>query len=72
MRPGSIGMIQANIAKDLVAENPGLVSPDKKAELMESINQVYEAEHAVVVKLGEQEIAAAKMAMTHEDDLPQA
>ena len=72
LSPGTVGMVQANYAKDLVAESPGLVSPDKKAELMEAIRQVYEADHAVVIKLDVQEIAAARMAMTHEDDLPKA
>ncbi len=72
LRPGSIGMIKANIAKDLVADSPDLVSPDKKTELMEAIDQVYEGDHAVTIKLDEEEIAEAQMAMAHEDDLPQA
>ena len=72
LKPGTIGIIRADIAKDLVAENPGLVSPDKKAKLMEAIEQVYQAEHAVMIKLDERDIAAARMAVTHEDDLPQA
>ena len=71
LKPGTIGMIRADIAKNLVAENPGLVSPDKKAKLMEEIEQVYQAEHAVMIKLDERDIAAARMAVTHEDDLPQ-
>ena len=72
LKPGTIGMIQAKIAKDLVTENPGLVSPDKKEELMEAIEKVYKADHAVVIHLDDRDIAAARMAMTHEDDLPQA
>ena len=72
LKPGTVGMIVANIAKDLVTENPGLVSPDKKAELMEAIDQVYQADHAVVIKLDDLDIAAAGMAMTHEGDVPQA
>ena len=72
LKPGTIGMIQAKIAKDLVTENPGLVSPDKKDELMEAIEKVYKADHAVVIHLDDRDIAAARMAMTHEDDLPQA
>ena len=72
LRPGSIGMIKANIAKDLVADSPDLISPDQKTELMEAIDQIYEGDHAVTIKLYEEEIAAAGMAMTHEVYLPQA
>ncbi len=72
LRPGTNGMIMANIAKRLAAENPELVSPDKKTELMDMIWQIYKTEHAVVINLDSEIIAAARMAMTHEDDLPQA
>ena len=72
LRPGSIGMIKANIAKDLIADSPDLISPDQKTELMEAIDQIYEGDHAVTIKLDEEEIAEAQMAMAHEDDLPQA
>ena len=72
LTPGTIGMSKANIAKDLVAQNPGLVNPDRKSELMEAINVVYESDHAVVIKLSDQDMALAKKAMTHKEDLPQA
>ncbi len=72
LTPGTIGMIKADIAKDLVAETPRLVLPEKKTELMAAIDQIYQADHAVVIKLDDVQIAAAEMAMTHEDDLPQS
>jgi hypothetical protein len=33
---------------------------------------IYDQDHAVVVKLTDQDIAFARMAATHDDDLPQA
>jgi hypothetical protein len=39
---------------------------------MAAIERVYDADHAVVVKLSERDIAAADMVATNEDDLPQA
>ena len=71
-RAGTVGMIMAEIAKGLVAENSGLLSLDKKAELMEAIYQAFRADHVVTVKLDDQAIAAVRMAMTHENDLPEA
>jgi len=72
LRPGTVGMTMADIAKNLVAENPELVSPDKKTELMAAIKQIYEADHVVKIRLDDKDIAAVRMAMTHEDDLPQS
>jgi hypothetical protein len=72
IRPGTIGMIKAEIAKDITTKDPSLLSPEKKPELMAAIERVYDADHAVVVKLSERDIAAADMVATNEDDLPQA
>lgn len=72
LKPGTIGMIEANIAKGLIDENPDLASPSKKAELIEAIDRVYQADHAVVVTLDTADIAASVMFVTDERDLPQA
>ncbi len=69
-RPGTIGMTEAKIAKKLVAESPDLASLDRKKDLLQAIEEVYRRDHAVVIKLDEAEVAAAKMLVTHEDDLP--
>lgn len=71
IEPGTVGMIEANIAKKLVAEDPRLISPDKQAELMEAIDNIYDRDHAVVIKLSDTDMAAAIMSVTHEDNLPQ-
>ena len=70
IKTGTNGMVMANIAKDLIAENPKLTSPDYEAELMEKMNSIYNEDHTVIVTLSEQDIATALMAATHEDDLP--
>ena len=72
IEPGTIGETRANIAKKLVAADPSLISPDKQAELMKEIDDIYKRDHAVVIKLSDADVAAAEMSITHEDDLPQA
>ena len=49
--PTSVGMTKANIAKDLISEDPGLTSPDHKSELMEAIDKEYDEHHAVKIEL---------------------
>jgi hypothetical protein len=68
--PGTVGMAWANIAKDLIAEDPSLASPDHEAELMEKMNSIYRKDHIVKINLTEQDITSVKMLMTHEDDFP--
>lgn len=70
-KSGTNGMIKGKIAKDLVAENDGLLSPDRRQELMDKIDRVYEADHAVIVRLSDEEIAFAELFAAADDDLPQ-
>ncbi len=70
--PGSSGMIMAEIAKDLVVTDPEFASPYKKRNLLHAINEIYERNHAAIVTLDDKDVAAVRMMMTHEDDLPKA
>ena len=72
IRPGTIGEGEALIAKKLVAEDPGLVAPERRAELMEMVRTIYDRDHAVRVTLSDKDLALVSMLATHEDDLPQA
>jgi hypothetical protein len=72
IRPGTIGMIWAEIAKKLADKEPGLLLPTNKDKLRKEIDTIYDREHAVTVTLGPADIAAAEMRVTHEDDLPRA
>jgi hypothetical protein len=72
IRPGTIGMIWAEIAKKLADKDPGLLLPTNKDKLQKEIETIYDREHAVMVTLGPEDIAAAEMRITHEDDLPRA
>lgn len=72
IRPGTIGMTCAEIAKRLVENDPELLSPENKEKLRSEIDAVYDREHSVRVTLTPEQVAAAVMRMTHEDDLPSA
>jgi hypothetical protein len=56
---GTIGETQALIARRLVAEEPGLTAPGRRAELMEKISSIYDRDHAVRVTFLDAEIALA-------------
>jgi hypothetical protein len=70
--PGTIGIIQAEIAKKLVEGDPSLLLPENKDKFRAAIEVTYDRDHADFVELSPQNLAAAKMIATHEDDLPRA
>jgi hypothetical protein len=72
IRPGTIGMCKAGIAKKLVEKDPTLLLPINKDKLRNEIQSIYDRDHAVIVTLGPREMAFAQMIATHEDDLPRA
>jgi len=72
IRPGSIGMIQAEIAKKLVEKDATLLSSENKDKLQNEIRSTYDRDHAISVTLSPQEVETVKMVVTHEDDLPSA
>ena len=65
--PGTIGMAWAEHARALIAKDAELASPDRKTEFLAAAT---EASPVMRVRLTEAEIAAAKLALTHQDDLP--
>ena len=72
IRPGTIGMLKAEIAKKLVEKDPALQLPTNKDKLLNEIEAIYDREHAVVITLTPDQVAFAAMSVTHEDDLPSA
>ena len=72
IRPGTDGMIMADIANTLVEKDTSLLNPENREKLLAKIDEVFLGEHAIQVKLTPEDIAAAEMRVTHEDDLPQA
>jgi hypothetical protein len=70
--PGTIGMTRAEIAKKLVEDNPELLLPTNKEKLRSEIDAIYDRDHTVRISLTPEQIAAALMSVTHEDDLPSA
>ena len=72
IRPGTIGMIKAKIAKALVEGEPGLAAPEKRDALLGAIRAIYDWDHALIVRLTEQDLAAAHLMAARTDDLPKA
>jgi len=72
IRPGTVGEIQAKIAKTLVEKDAAFLQPENKNKLMAEMEATYKRDHAVVVALSPKDIEMAKMQVTHEDDLPRA
>jgi hypothetical protein len=72
IRPGTIGMREAEIAKQLTEEDPALLLPANKSKLRDAIEVTYNQDHAVTVTLDLEDLALVKMMASHEDDLPKA
>jgi hypothetical protein len=72
INPGTVGMIQAEIAKDLVARNPELLFADNRKHLIQAVEAIYDRDHAIKVTLTDEDMALVRMIATHEDDLPRA
>jgi hypothetical protein len=72
IRQGTIGMIEAEIAKTLVEKDPSLLLPINKDKLRNDVRSIYDREHAVKVALGPKDLALVRMLSTDEDDLPSA
>ena len=70
IRPGTIGMGQAEIARTLVEKDPSLLLSVNKDKFRNEIQSIYDGEHAPVVTLSPEHVALARMLATHEDDLP--
>jgi len=72
IRPGTIGMYEAEIAKKLVEKDPTLLLPINKDKLLKEIKSIYDRDHAVIITPNAQDMAFVRMISTHEDDLPRA
>lgn len=72
IKPGTIGMIKAKIAAELVEKDQTLLLPENKAKLLTEIESIYDRDHVVRVTLDPQQTAFADMLATHKDDLPRA
>jgi hypothetical protein len=71
IKPGTIGEIQAKIAKQLVEADSALIQAERREEFLNKIDEIYDREHTVTITLSDQDIALACLLSTHEDDLPQ-
>jgi hypothetical protein len=71
--PTTVGMIWAQIAKEIVEKDPTLLLLENKDKLLSEIDRIYyHGEHTVTVTLSPEDIAAADLSVAHEDDVPRA
>ena len=66
--PGTIGSIQAEIARKLVAERPELTSIDRKEELLQAVNDAFEKDHVIKVTLPKEKVEEITRIMTVNSD----
>jgi hypothetical protein len=72
INPHTIGEAQALIAKKLTAADPELLIPAMREKLIAAVEEIYESDHAVKVKLTKEDLAFVQMVGTHEDDMGRA
>jgi hypothetical protein len=72
LRPGSVGMLQAEIAKGLVANDESLMEPNNRHLLLEAVKVIYEGDHTVRVTLTKEDLAAVDLMVARTNKLPQA
>jgi len=72
INPHTVGEAQALIAKKLTDEDPDLLIPEMREKLMAAVEEIYESDHAVKVKLTKEDLAFVQMLGTHEDDMGRA
>ena len=70
LKPGTVGMGQAEVAKKLVAENPELLLPMNQGKLWNEMKSIYNGPYTVT--LSDQDMAFARILATEEDELPSA
>ena len=57
-------MIQAEIAKRLVEQDPSLQSPENKQKLLSEIDAIYDRDHAVTVRRDPDQVIEADVVAT--------
>jgi hypothetical protein len=67
IRPGTVGMGHAQIAKKLVEEDPALLLPENKSKFRDAI---YNRDGPVSFTVSPEDRALVEMMATHDDDLP--
>jgi hypothetical protein len=72
LRPGTIGMLKAEIAKDLVATDESLMAPSNRHLLLEAVKVIYDRDHTIRVTLTKQDLAAVELMVARTNKLPQA
>jgi hypothetical protein len=61
IRPGTIGMKKAEIAKSLVEKDPSLMEPENRDKLMGETAAIYDRDYTIKVTLTPEEVADAEV-----------
>jgi len=72
LKPGTVGMQKAEIAKALVEADESLMAPDNRQQLLEAVEVIYDRDHAVKVTLTPEDKAAVELMAARRNELPQA
>jgi hypothetical protein len=72
IKPGSVEMQWAEIAKALVASDESLMTQRNRQRLEEAIKVIYDRDHAVTVTLTPEDMAAVELMVARTNKLPQA
>jgi hypothetical protein len=65
LRPGTIGMKQAEIAKTLVGSDESLMLPENRHRLLEAVQAAYDRDHTITVTLTKQDLYQRPETVTH-------
>jgi hypothetical protein len=80
LRPGTVGLKKAEIAKALVASDESLMAPTNRHLLLEAVEAIYDRDHTVRVTVTNKDLAAVELTvaavvelmLARTDKLPQA
>jgi hypothetical protein len=72
LKTGTVGMLQAEIAKDLVTRDESLMWPESRQKLLETVNAIYRRDHCITVTLIPEDMGAVELMVARTNKLPNA
>jgi len=72
LRPGTVGMLMAEITTALVASDESLMAPQNRDRLLEAVKASFNRDHTVAITLTKKNLAAVELMAARTNELPQA
>jgi hypothetical protein len=72
LRPGTVGMLMAEIAAALVASDESLMAPQNRHRLLEAVKAIYDRDHTIAITLTKKNLAAVQLMAARISELPHA